>query len=88
MSLRHLAPADNGVGGGAALTARDALDLVGSAGAVTGIDPSTRDASVFATATGNAPEAILSALEDVGFVQCDLRERSSGLLRDYRAVKA
>jgi demethylmenaquinone methyltransferase/2-methoxy-6-polyprenyl-1,4-benzoquinol methylase len=62
--------------------------------------------AVFAAATGNrdmrtlmrywwdttescvAPEAILSALDDVGFVQCDLRERFSGLLRDYRAVKA
>ena len=35
-----------------------------------------------------APEAILSALGDVGFVECGLRERFSGLLRDYRAVKA
>ncbi|HWC04770.1 MAG TPA: class I SAM-dependent methyltransferase [Methylomirabilota bacterium] len=178
------------VGCGPGLTAQGALDLVGSAGSVTGIDPSTGmlhearkgpcrrlvqgvgeqlpflDASfdflsmgyalrhvsdlraafreyrrvlkpggivllleisrprsavllsvsrfyiktvlgaVFAAATGNrdmrtlmrywwdttescvAPEAILSALDDVGFVQCDLRERFSGLLRDYRAVKA
>jgi demethylmenaquinone methyltransferase/2-methoxy-6-polyprenyl-1,4-benzoquinol methylase len=35
-----------------------------------------------------APETILSALGDVGFTECGLRERFSGLLRDYRAVKA
>jgi demethylmenaquinone methyltransferase/2-methoxy-6-polyprenyl-1,4-benzoquinol methylase len=35
-----------------------------------------------------APEAILSALGDVGFAECGLREQFSGLLRDYRAVKA
>jgi demethylmenaquinone methyltransferase/2-methoxy-6-polyprenyl-1,4-benzoquinol methylase len=35
-----------------------------------------------------APEAILSALGDAGFVQCGLREQFDGLLRNYRAVKA
>jgi demethylmenaquinone methyltransferase/2-methoxy-6-polyprenyl-1,4-benzoquinol methylase len=35
-----------------------------------------------------APEAILSALGDVGFAECGLREQFSGLLRDYRAVRA
>ena len=35
-----------------------------------------------------APGIILSALNEVGFVQCGLRERFNGLLRDYRAVKA
>ena len=35
-----------------------------------------------------APEAILSALAEVGFVQCELREQFSGLLRNYRAIKA
>jgi hypothetical protein len=34
-----------------------------------------------------APEAILSALSDVGFVRCDLHEQFSGLLRNYRAIK-
>jgi demethylmenaquinone methyltransferase/2-methoxy-6-polyprenyl-1,4-benzoquinol methylase len=34
-----------------------------------------------------APEAILSALADVGFVRCTLDEQFSGLLRNYRAVK-
>jgi demethylmenaquinone methyltransferase / 2-methoxy-6-polyprenyl-1,4-benzoquinol methylase len=34
-----------------------------------------------------APEAILSALADVGFTECELREQFSGLLRNYRAVK-
>lgn len=33
-----------------------------------------------------APEAILSALGDVGFVECELRELFGGLIRDYRAV--
>jgi len=35
-----------------------------------------------------APETILSALGDVGFAECALREQFSGLIRDYRAVKA
>jgi demethylmenaquinone methyltransferase/2-methoxy-6-polyprenyl-1,4-benzoquinol methylase len=35
-----------------------------------------------------APEAILSALGDVGFAECGLREHFSGLIRDYRAVRA
>jgi demethylmenaquinone methyltransferase/2-methoxy-6-polyprenyl-1,4-benzoquinol methylase len=35
-----------------------------------------------------APEAILSALADVGFVRCELNEQFNGLLRNYRAVKA
>lgn len=35
-----------------------------------------------------APEAILSALDDVGFTECRLDEQFSGLIRDYRAVKA
>ncbi len=34
------------------------------------------------------PEAILSALAEVGFVQCELREQFSGLLRNYRAIRA
>jgi demethylmenaquinone methyltransferase/2-methoxy-6-polyprenyl-1,4-benzoquinol methylase len=34
-----------------------------------------------------APEAILSALADVGFARCKLDEQFSGLLRNYRAVK-
>jgi demethylmenaquinone methyltransferase / 2-methoxy-6-polyprenyl-1,4-benzoquinol methylase len=34
-----------------------------------------------------APETIVTALGDVGFAECGLRERYSGLLRDYRAVK-
>lgn len=34
------------------------------------------------------PEAILDALKDVGFEQCQMKEWLSGLLRDYRAVKA
>ena len=35
-----------------------------------------------------APETILSALGDVGFAECGLTEHFSGLLRDYRAVRA
>ena len=35
-----------------------------------------------------APETILSALADVGFVECALLEQFDGLLRDYRGVKA
>jgi demethylmenaquinone methyltransferase/2-methoxy-6-polyprenyl-1,4-benzoquinol methylase len=35
-----------------------------------------------------APAAILSALDDVGFTESGLHEQFSGLLRDYRAVKA
>jgi demethylmenaquinone methyltransferase/2-methoxy-6-polyprenyl-1,4-benzoquinol methylase len=35
-----------------------------------------------------APEAILAALCDVGLVQCELKEIFSGLIRDYRAVRA
>lgn len=35
-----------------------------------------------------APEAILSALAEVGFAECELREQLGGLLRNYRAVKA
>jgi demethylmenaquinone methyltransferase/2-methoxy-6-polyprenyl-1,4-benzoquinol methylase len=35
-----------------------------------------------------APEAILSALDEVGFAKCELREQFNGLLRNYRAVKA
>jgi demethylmenaquinone methyltransferase/2-methoxy-6-polyprenyl-1,4-benzoquinol methylase len=35
-----------------------------------------------------APEAILSALADVGFTECQLTEQHNGLLRNYRAVKA
>jgi demethylmenaquinone methyltransferase/2-methoxy-6-polyprenyl-1,4-benzoquinol methylase len=35
-----------------------------------------------------APETILSALRDVGLVECELRELFSGLIRDYRAVRA
>jgi demethylmenaquinone methyltransferase / 2-methoxy-6-polyprenyl-1,4-benzoquinol methylase len=34
-----------------------------------------------------APETILSALGGVSFAECGLREKFSGLLRDYRAVK-
>ena len=34
-----------------------------------------------------APEAILSALAEVGFMECELKEQFSGLLRNYRAVK-
>jgi demethylmenaquinone methyltransferase/2-methoxy-6-polyprenyl-1,4-benzoquinol methylase len=34
------------------------------------------------------PETILSALADVGFVGCTVHEQFSGLLRNYRAVKA
>jgi demethylmenaquinone methyltransferase / 2-methoxy-6-polyprenyl-1,4-benzoquinol methylase len=34
-----------------------------------------------------APEAILSALGQVGFAACELRELFNGLIRDYRAVK-
>jgi len=33
-----------------------------------------------------APEAILSALRQVGFGECQLRELFNGLIRDYRAV--
>jgi demethylmenaquinone methyltransferase/2-methoxy-6-polyprenyl-1,4-benzoquinol methylase len=35
-----------------------------------------------------APETILSALRDVGLVECHLRELFGGLVRDYRAVRA
>jgi demethylmenaquinone methyltransferase / 2-methoxy-6-polyprenyl-1,4-benzoquinol methylase len=35
-----------------------------------------------------APEAILAALCDVGLVQCEAKEIFSGLIRDYRAVRA
>ena len=35
-----------------------------------------------------SPEQILHALKDSGFVDCTLKEWGSGLLRDYRAVKA
>jgi demethylmenaquinone methyltransferase/2-methoxy-6-polyprenyl-1,4-benzoquinol methylase len=35
-----------------------------------------------------APETILSALGDVGFTDCGLREQFSGLLRNYRAVRS
>jgi demethylmenaquinone methyltransferase / 2-methoxy-6-polyprenyl-1,4-benzoquinol methylase len=35
-----------------------------------------------------APEAILAALRDVGLVQVGLTELFSGLIRDYRAVRA
>lgn len=35
-----------------------------------------------------SPEAILSALGQVGFTECRLRELFTGLIRDYRAVKA
>ena len=35
-----------------------------------------------------APEVILSALDEAGFAQCGVREQFSGLLRNYRAVKA
>jgi demethylmenaquinone methyltransferase/2-methoxy-6-polyprenyl-1,4-benzoquinol methylase len=34
------------------------------------------------------PEQIMHALKDSGFVDCTLKEWGSGLLRDYRAVKA
>jgi demethylmenaquinone methyltransferase/2-methoxy-6-polyprenyl-1,4-benzoquinol methylase len=34
------------------------------------------------------PEQIMHALKDAGFVDCTLKEWGSGLLRDYRAVKA
>jgi demethylmenaquinone methyltransferase/2-methoxy-6-polyprenyl-1,4-benzoquinol methylase len=34
-----------------------------------------------------APETILSALGDVGFSECGLREQFGGLLRNYRAVR-
>jgi demethylmenaquinone methyltransferase/2-methoxy-6-polyprenyl-1,4-benzoquinol methylase len=34
-----------------------------------------------------APEAILSALGQGGFTECELRELFSGLIRDYRAVR-
>jgi demethylmenaquinone methyltransferase/2-methoxy-6-polyprenyl-1,4-benzoquinol methylase len=34
------------------------------------------------------PDVILSALGEVGFAQCGVREQFSGLLRNYRAVKA
>ncbi len=35
-----------------------------------------------------SPEAILSALDEAGFVQRGVKELFNGLLRDYRAVKA
>jgi demethylmenaquinone methyltransferase / 2-methoxy-6-polyprenyl-1,4-benzoquinol methylase len=35
-----------------------------------------------------APEAILSALGHVGFAECGLKEQFSGLLRNYRAIRA
>jgi demethylmenaquinone methyltransferase/2-methoxy-6-polyprenyl-1,4-benzoquinol methylase len=35
-----------------------------------------------------APEAILSALAEVDFAECELSEQFNGLLRNYRAVKA
>lgn len=35
-----------------------------------------------------APETIVAALRDVGFVECALIERVGGLLRNYRAVRA
>ena len=35
-----------------------------------------------------APETILSALADVGFAECSLREQFDGLLRNYRGVTA
>jgi demethylmenaquinone methyltransferase/2-methoxy-6-polyprenyl-1,4-benzoquinol methylase len=34
------------------------------------------------------PDTILSALRDVGFATCGLREQFGGLLRNYRAVRA
>jgi len=34
-----------------------------------------------------APETILSALDQVGFAACELRELFNGLIRDYRAIK-
>lgn len=34
------------------------------------------------------PAAILAALDDVGFADCDLAEQFNGLLRNYRAVRA
>ena len=34
------------------------------------------------------PEKIMDALKDAGFADCSLKEWWSGLLRDYRAVKA
>jgi demethylmenaquinone methyltransferase/2-methoxy-6-polyprenyl-1,4-benzoquinol methylase len=34
------------------------------------------------------PEQIMHSLKDAGFVDCTLKERWSGLLRDYRAVKS
>ncbi len=34
------------------------------------------------------PETIMNTLRDVGFVECSLKEWWSGVLRDYRAVKA
>jgi demethylmenaquinone methyltransferase/2-methoxy-6-polyprenyl-1,4-benzoquinol methylase len=34
------------------------------------------------------PDVILSVLGEVGFAQCGVREQFSGLLRNYRAVKA
>jgi demethylmenaquinone methyltransferase/2-methoxy-6-polyprenyl-1,4-benzoquinol methylase len=35
-----------------------------------------------------APETIVSALGDVGFTECGLREQFGGLLRNYRAVRS
>jgi demethylmenaquinone methyltransferase/2-methoxy-6-polyprenyl-1,4-benzoquinol methylase len=35
-----------------------------------------------------SPEAILSALRQVGFGKCELRELFNGLIRDYRAVNS
>jgi hypothetical protein len=34
------------------------------------------------------PETIMGALKDAGFSACSGREMFSGLLRDYRAVRA
>jgi len=34
------------------------------------------------------PDTILGALREVGFADCSLHEQFSGLLRDYRAVRA
>ncbi len=33
------------------------------------------------------PERIIAAMQDAGFVRCELKEVFSGLIRDYRAAK-
>jgi demethylmenaquinone methyltransferase/2-methoxy-6-polyprenyl-1,4-benzoquinol methylase len=34
-----------------------------------------------------SPETIIAAMQDAGFVRCELKELFSGLIRDYRAAK-